>query len=450
MPGTRRVAACIFFGALAIVASGCGGGGYNSGGTPSGPTPTPSPGPSITVNTRPLDNGDTFTYAGTTATSFVFEGASPSPAASSLATVVQDVNVTSPTTFNGVGGLADFTTHETDTTPLGVTTVTTDTYYQNVSVTPGSNLVDYGYVSSDSFGETLKVYYGALDAPVPVIIDELPETTGAMWSNGAAATLDETAPGNQTSARSVNDDGSYTETTTYPSGSTPPPLVTATIVENSDGSGSYALPVLGPPNSTLTFAAPSGGSISIVVSQPGQADQTFSVAVWFPLPVQLYSETDTNKGSQSIPAACNSASKFGTRANAIEQSIARVDTVLGTTESLTQTEYVVPSFGVACVTLSDTLLNFYDYSGQSASVITFSGTPLETTTIATTLGLSAATVASSAARLHSQQTAASRASGYRIANAKANFIATVERYKLLRKRELLTHLQGALRMRLAR
>ncbi|HMD01635.1 MAG TPA: hypothetical protein VKG44_01600 [Candidatus Baltobacteraceae bacterium] len=446
MLGTRRVAACIFFGLSALVAAGCGGGGYNSGGTPAGPTPTPSPGPSITVNTRPLDNGDSFTYAGTTATSFVFQGASPSPAASSIATVAQDVNVTAPSTFNGVSGVSDFTTRETDTTPLQVTTVTTDTYYQSLALSPGSNLVDYGYNSSDSFGETLKVYYGALDAPVPLIVDELPETSGAIWTNTAAETLDETAPGNQTSTRTVNDDGSYTDTTTYPSGSTPPPLVTATIVENSDGSGSYALPVFGPPNSTLTFGAPSGGSISIVVSQPGQADQTFSVTVWYPLPLQLYSETDTNKGSQSIPAGCNTAAKFGTRANAIEQDINRVDTVLGTTEALIQTQYVVPSFGVACVTLSDTLLNYYDYSGQSASVITFSGTPLETTTITTTLGLSAATVASAAARVRSPSASAA----YRIANAKANFIATVERYKLARERALLTHLHKALKTRVAR
>jgi hypothetical protein len=279
---------------------------------------------------------------------------------------------------------------------------------------------------------------------VPRLIDELPEVPGASWSNSAAESLNETSPGNQTSVRNVNADGSYTDTTTYPSGSqyTPPPApVTATIVENSNGSGSYSFPFDGPPNTVVTLGSPQPAPASVIpitITEPGFAPITGTVPVWFPTPLVLYSETDTNNGAQNIPAACNVPAGLGQTANAIVQTATTTDTILGTIETLVQTEYVVPTNGVACVVLDDVLVSYYDYSGQSVDVINFSSTPVETATVTTTLGLTEASVSS---RLRSAQV---RAAGFRIASARANFVATVERIKLAHERRLLTHLHRAI------
>ena len=396
------------------------------------------------MSSRPLANGDSFTYAGQTQQSFVYEGASPSPAASSLASVTQTVAVTAPAAFNGVSGLSDFLTQETDTTPLQTTTITTNAYYAAVAAGGSTNLVDYGYSSSDNFGETLLVQYGTTGGAAPRIIDELPEVPGASWSNTAAESLNETSPGNQTSVRSVNADGSYTDTTTYASGSPyppPPAPVTATIVENSDGSGSYSFPLGGLSNTVVTLGSPEPAPASVIpltIAQPGLPVISGTVAVWFPTPLVLHSETDTNNGAQNIPAACNVPAAIGQTANAIVQTVTTTDTILGTIETLLQTDYVVPTSGVACVVLSDVLVSYYDYSGQNVNVIDFGNTPLETTTVATTLGLTEASVSS---RLRATQI---RAAGFRIANARANFVATVERLKLAHERRLLTHLHRAI------
>ena len=440
--------------ALGLAACGGGSSSPTPHPTPSGvPTPTPSPVPSaVSVPNRPLNNGDAFSYAGTTAQSFVYQGASPSPAASSLASVTQTVAVSAPSSFNGVSALYDFHTNETDTTPLQTTTIATDTYYASLTSGASSNLVDYGYSSTDNFGETLLVQYGASGAPVPIVIDELPEVPGANWSNTAAETLNETSPGNQTSVRNVNADGSYTATTTYASGSlfTPPPApVTATIVENSNGSGSYSLPLIGPPNSIITVGTPGPGpspQIPVTLSVPDAAPTTIPVPVWYPTPLVLYNETDTNTGAQNLPGACNVPATYGLTGNGVVQTIKSVDAILGTTETLQQTTYVVPTYGAACVVLSDQLVDYYDYSGQGPALIVVSGTPLETTTITTTLGLTSATV-SSAARTRATSTAAA---GFRIANARVNFIATVERVKLAHERKLLAHLSSAILERMHR
>ncbi len=456
MTESGRPAVFLLCSVLALALAACGGGGGSSS-TPSHPTappatPTPTPVPSVVVSTRPLANGDTFSYSGQTSQTFVYEGASPSPAASSIANVTQSVAVSAPASFNGVSNLADFTTQETDTTPLQTTTITTNTYYAEVASGSGTNLVDYGYNSSDNFGETLLIQYGASGAAAPRIVDELPEVPGASWGNNAAESLNETSPGNQSAVRSVNADGSYTDTTTFPSGSqyTPPPApVTATIVENSDGSGSYSFPFLGPPNTVVAFGSPQPGPspmIPITITQPGFTPQSGTVPVWFTLPLALSTETDTNMGAQNIPSSCGVPATIGQTANAVVQQVHTTDTILGTTETLLQTVYVVPDFGAACVVLNDQLLSYYDYSGQSLFLINFSNTPLETTTVSTTLGLTAAAVSPSAR----SRTLQAQATGFRIANARANFIATVERIKLARERTLLTHLHRALSERLHR
>ena len=114
-------------------------------------------------------------------------------------------------------------------------------------------------------------------------------------------------------------------------------------------------------------------------------------------------------------------------------------------ETLTQTVYVIPTYGAACVTLNDQLLSYYDYSGQNLNLLEFSNTPLQTTTTATTLGPTAATV-SGAARGRTLQTAPAGPASIS-PTRRANFVATVERVKIAHARMLLTHLTEALRER---
>jgi hypothetical protein len=409
--------------------------------------------PSIVVTGRPLHNGDTFGYSGTTSESFVYEGASPSPAASTSATVTQTIAVSAPATFNGVGSLFDFHTVETDVSSLQTTTTTTDTYYAALASGTGTNLVDYGYNSTDNFGETLLVQYGATGAPSPIVIDELPQVPGASWSNTAAETLTETDPGNQSSLRTVNADGSYTDNTSYASGSlfTPPPTpLAATIVENSNGSGSYSFPLFGElPNTVVALGTPNPATeqIPINITQPGYSPINGTVGVWYGNPLVLYKESDTNNGAVNIPTACAVAPAYGTTANAVVQKIRSVDAILGTIDTLTQTTYVIPIYGAACVVLNDQILSYYDYSGQNLNLVEFSDTPLQTTTIATTLGLTSASVSGD---LRTRDASQSAAIGLRIANARANFVATVERAKLAHERMLLQHLTRALTERLHR
>jgi len=149
--------------------------------------------------------------------------------------------------------------------------------------------------------------------------------------------------------RTYNADGSYTDTTTYASSSqfTPAPSPpVATIVENSDGSGTYSVPFFGGSNTTLTFSTPSPGG---VITVGGFSNGSRTASVWYPLPLHLYTETDKNFGSVAIPAACNAAPGFGSNANALSLSTQRVDTILGTIETLSQTTYVIPTYGARLV-----------------------------------------------------------------------------------------------------
>jgi hypothetical protein len=434
--GNRLVLACLALGACIV--AGCGGG---SGGSPSG-----SPTAAAAVASRPLAAGDTFAYAGTTKQTQVFNVSSPAAQSTVTSQVAQSIVVSGPTTYNGLAGAFDFKTAETDTAPLQQTQVTTNTYYgtKASSLAGFTDFVSSGSTSSDSLGERTTVTLGAGNE----LVDILPETSGESWTNDGAQTIVTNEADGTSETRTYAAGGSYDDTTTYPQSSqfTPQPApLTATIVENGDGSGRYSLPLFGSsPNVTISFGTPDPSNhVPIVVGDPAPIETADPVAFFTPGP--LYKESNVDNVGRPIPAACGVGASFGTVGNALVQTAQRIDTVLGTIESLSQTSYVIPKYGVACIQLTDTTNAYYDYSGQSnvgLAGISFAGgvTPTEVDTITTTLGLTSGTVQSMS--LHAGS--ATAGTGFAIANARANFVATVDRARLRSKKRAIAHLRAAL------
>lgn len=411
------------------------------------PTPVPSQQPTgaaLTNTARPFHDGDAYAYAGQTLQTFVYAGASPSPMASVTYRIVQNVAVAANANYNGTSGAYDFRTTETDTSPLQQIGITNDTYYKPEAAGNGNtNVVTLGYTSTDTNGEKIAV---TVTGPGPTngLVDILPETGKQTWSNSGAQSIAVSEADGFRSNRTYAADGTYVDNATYPQAGAANPSATplsATITERSDGTATYSLPLFGPPNVTITYGAPSGGVIPISIDQPGPGGvplpvQTASVGTWYQTPLRLFNELDRDNGAVAIPAACNvRSSPYGRQANEIEQKFVRTDTALGTLESFDQLTFVVPTYGVVCVQLNDRVLAYYDYTGQSNGAptgVSYSGgnSPLQTTTLATTIGLTNATIKPFAIG----RDAANVSGGMRLASARANFLSTVERQRAARQR----------------
>lgn len=372
--------------------------GAGAAGTPSSaPTPAASPSP------YPRTAGDTFVYSGQLQQAFqtfpeVVPPGTPAPEPTSLSTtnVTQTVTVKTNQSFNGTSGLAQLHDAETDalTSGLKTSTSTTDTY-ESVPQSGSTALLSYGSQFADEAGDTTSTLY----AP-PLVLDQLPQTPGARWSNGPAGTIDEALAGNATGSavtvvRSVNSDGSYSEKTTYPPNYSAPGYTgVGQIQENADGSG------------TFSFVA-NGSAISITYSQPepqpsgpplitvkeygslnttGTASTSFQLPAWYGNVPALYAETDQDQGTQPIPSACGLANTLPAHGTALAQTISRTDTILGYTEQETTTSYVAAGYGTLCTISTDKQTFYYDFTGDQKYAFTAT-TPLQITTVNQVLAL---------------------------------------------------------------
>lgn len=432
---------------LVLALGACGGGGSGPPSVP--PTPTPSP-------ARPAKSGDAFTYAGTLVRSF---GRNPEPgrpiptpiqsnAQTFTSAVTQKVAVSNGATFGSATGLTDFTTVETDVqvSPTKTTTMTSDAY-SRYPTGPSGSVTGVATVTTTSDGARFVTTFGAGNG----LIDVLPEVPGPIGpANSAALTTTENDPDGTVTTRQTNADGSYVETSKYPDGTS------ATATEAADATGVYSIPLFGlgtspasptTPNTQLTVGAP------VVVASP--APPTFYIPIrivyapgllgpgpvtvnrlvkdWYPTlppaPLVLSSETYTNNGAQAIPAACNVPAALAVTGNQLQQNIYKVDTLFGDTETLSTTSYVAAA-GVVCMQLADTVTQYYDYSGQTQRFLATFGTPLQTTTITETVGLTAETLLSGA-RLTDAARGGVGVLGTNVAILQ-NFTALLERRRLER------------------
>lgn len=358
----------------------------------------------LTVSVRqqqPTTGGDTYSYSGTYLQTDVRSLPSPMPTATTAATLTETIDVKNNQTFDGVAGLYDFSASLAENTSLKTSLSTTDTF-EGMGVANGmQSLLEYGMNWADDNGDTLSYLYGTLASPTPIVLDQIPEIAGASWTNPATAVITENdsidANGSAFySQRTYNADGSYAETSTYPPGyfGQFSPSDHGQLTENSDGSGSYSLPLFNQLGDLVVSSPqPQGnGSYAITFSiypdanpSPTETPEASGQvpAFYAPSPT-LYRETDVDSGVKPIPASCNVPTSLGTSGNQLVQTISRLDTILGYTDAQTTTSYVVNGIGVVCINLHDVQTSYYDFNGDA---VVFLAAAYQTTTIDQTLGL---------------------------------------------------------------
>jgi hypothetical protein len=425
------------------------GGGTGSSGTGGSPTPTPSPSPSAAVTGaiyHPPDNGDTFAFAGTLTTTYArpSQYPTPEPTQTAFATVSQAVTVKNPATFNGTTNAVDFNDVETDvqTAPAQQTTsTTTDAYFTFSNTIVTGNFNELGFTATQDNGYTVTVTYGSGNG----LVDILPETAGATWSNTPALTTSATAPDGTTSQETINADGTYTENFVYPNVG----AVSDTAMAQSslDGSGSYVTPdegTLRGSAQSYTLTAPSAQTSSGTITETTSAEPapeaagapptvpTTAIPNWIPtgyLGTALATESDVDNGATTVPTACALPAQFGTSANQIVQTKKRLDPMFGELETETVTTYDMQTIGPVCTVINDVTTDYYDFSSQSVETketVNFEGTPQQITTIAETIGLQAETLDSVARRPQTAARTIAARLGPRVALAESNIIASRE------------------------
>jgi len=391
----------MLFGAIAAAAllAACGGGGAPA--LPTNPPPIGGPGnPAVSSSSRPAGVGDTFAFSGSSLESdvYTYPVGSPFPNTSTAAKISENVVVTASADPLGAGG-TDF--HSTTTT-VGTTAthVTTgDSFYSTVAAGSGTNFVLNAQQSVDDSKNAYAWTY-----TTPQILDELPESAGASWTNSPAGNYSETDADGATIARTTNADGSYSENDTFATGAIPKMSFTV----NPDGSGAWDIYFVGAPGpSVVSYTAPTAGAISVAVLNPTPAPSPGATgtpapnlpvvvatpAAWFSPSPKLYQESDTVSTGVNFPASCAVPSTFGASGNSIVQAIAKIDPILGLDEVTTTTTYTAQGFGPVCVAMNDVQTYYYDYLNDTAlsgGFAYFAGTPQLTKTYTQTLTLQTA------------------------------------------------------------
>lgn len=436
------IAAALLASVVAACGGGGGGGGDGGGGGGGGGTPpTMSP-----TNTPPV--GDTFAYTGTLTQSNVYTYPTPSPlpSTSASATVTLNAAVTSSAAPFGIstphGGAYDLHYSESDAFP-NVTNVSTTDSWQTTST---SAVDEYGSVVTYGSGSGADIIERSYSAPY--LLDELPETNGASWTNAPTGALDETEPDGTDITRSVGSNGAYSETQGLVGG------YNAVITENSDGSGTYGGTIWNAYGiEDFTYSAPSSDRITIGVTFTTPAPSSTATpeppivlatpVAWYPSSPVFYNETDSVSTGVTFPGSCNVAGTFGTSGNEIARTITTLDTILGYTEVQTYDEYDSATAGVVCIAMSDVQKYYYDYLDDTEQsyddFATFAGgsTPLQTVTTNETVGLQSESLASSSTRRTVQSTSAQGLSMQQVGLAMASFQAKAEEVRLTRERKMI-------------
>lgn len=419
----------------------CGGGGGGGGGTPptappsisptNTPTPTPSPTPAsfgcvgvapfakpashAMAAPRPIASGDEFAYTGSLQQTYLQSAPCPQPTATTNATINVDVSDAATTAPNSQPGTAA-TVSETDAFPTHTSTSSTTQILQN----SGSKVLLYSTDSNDGNGNSIQTSYTAAQE-----IDDL--GAGGTWANSPAATVNEAAAGGTSVARTLASDGSYTETDTFPTGSSPATITVngASNAKALDGSGVYGFA-----GATFAYAAPTGGNITLTITSGGKS-KTRTFPSWFTMPASgaYISDSFSDNGVKAFDPSCSAVpASIGTSGTQIVETYSVLDPVLGYTEARTTTSYDVAGYGPACVTISDTLDSYYDYSNDTTRIDYQSqnGQPNSVNTITETLTMQSATCGIGTAPCAQARTTQSRPVSAAAVSAR---IAAIEQYR---------------------
>ncbi len=426
------------FGALILAAGlvACGGGGGGGSSSSGGAPPTASP-----TSTPPVGNQFTYTGTLTQTDTYTYPTPSPFPSTNASATVSLSVTVTSsPAPFTTpTNDPYDIYYSEQDAFPTETDLSTTDTW----AATTSSAIDEYGSLVTIGSGETAATILWVYSAPY--VLDELPETNGASWTNSPEGYSTEDDPGDLTISRYVESARNYNETQELTGG------YNLVITENSDGSGTYSGTVLTAYGITdFSYSAPSDGKITVEVvfpspSPPATPEPALVLATppaWYGSTPTFYTESDTDTNPVTFPVSCNVPSTYGTSGNMVKRTITSLDTILGYAESQTYESYDNSAASIVCIVMNDVQTYYYDYLDDTEQsyddFAAFVGTPQQTATTSETVGLQSEVLATSLRRtsLGSAGHGGSGLSPETIAVAVARFQARTVGVRLTRERKI--------------
>jgi YD repeat-containing protein len=433
-------------GALAFAASSCGGGG--GGPTAFSPPVLPSACPSPNNVYPPLDCSQ-YSTSGTSAQTITrYYPTPPPPPDVTDVSVQQQITVKDGQSFHGRAA-TDFHTLETDTGPNQAIETTSDVYFIFPSPSPGGQIINIGFHSTDSNGVVLDVQNLSGNG----IVGEVPLPNNGGWANNAAQIISETDPDGTQTNMTFNDDGTYSLTKNEAAGQT-------TACDNPDGSGSANIPsntffedaastdmsVSAPSEAnqityTLTGLLPSPSPTPLVECGPspsptptpepvGTIVETFPA--WYAVPVVIASDQTTIEGTTAIPAGCTALAANGTQLHEVKSSL---DPVFGTTDAETNDTWVASSFGPVCQQIADTQDIYYDFTGQSNPIVL--GLLTQKTQTSELLGLQTAVRADAIRRMAGKQSVIPLPLGVQVALANAR----LERMQILTRLRLLRALE---------
>jgi len=259
------------------------------------------------------------------------------------------------------GTANDVRVAETDTIDgLQSIPFTTDAYED----TSGTNVVLYGSASDTPASGDAQSTLETLVYDTPRIVDQSPQTNGATWTNKPGATLNEVYGDGHSNNRVIADDGSYREVgyAQSPSGAG---YIPVDLFEDASGAGEYSGPFFGQQNIDNVFDAPAGNPATITATfnvKGGAKGTIFTIPAWYASNPTLYSESNAIVTGATLPKGCASASPV----NEVRQKFNRLDTIIGYTER-GETDSYESNGTVVCVVYSDTLVNYYDWNGDTTA-----------------------------------------------------------------------------------
>lgn len=344
------------------------------------------------LSSRPATAGDSLAYAGTLSSSIANDDISTSPITSNqTAAVTQTVAVSA-----GPSGDVTVTDKEVDQYQLSTLTTTTAATVAYRSSAASTTVQMLESTATDSNGATYQTQY----TPTSGLLTVEPENAGTFGPNDASQTYTETDPGinvgasgqSVTATRTTAANGTYQETTTNADASK------NVAGESADGSGSYAIESASEGPVQVTFGLPTTGPdatipITLAASKLNES-KAVNAPLWYPLPLALYTESDTIAAATGYDSRCSVPAVYGTAAAKVTQVISSVDTVYGDLENQTMTAYDVAGVGTVCSIFTDTTQTFYDYTGQETNFVTFNSaaSPVLSSTITEVLSITAAVV----------------------------------------------------------